>query len=120
MNDAGEGNGRRPESAAVTVHRFGTGETVVQVTGELCGNTAAALRGVVTNELMESAQSLALDLLEVTRIDDVGIDALISAAVLAGEADISLCLVAAQGGRVTTALAAAQLTELFEICRVSR
>jgi hypothetical protein len=34
--------------------------------------------------------------------------------VLAGESDISLCLVEAQAGPVVTALAAAGLTELFE------
>lgn len=51
----------------------------------------------------------------VAHIDGAGIDALVSAAALAGESDISFCLVGVQGGPVAAALAAAELTELFEI-----
>jgi hypothetical protein len=50
----------------------------------------------------------------VTGIDGAGVDALVSAAELAGEADISLFLIGARTGPVATALAAADFTELFE------
>jgi anti-anti-sigma regulatory factor len=65
---------------------------------------------------MRSPSLFAVDLSGVTRVDGSGIDALVSAAGVAGESDISLCLVGALAGPVATALAAAGLTELFEIC----
>ena|ERR1700694_4995410 len=97
------------------VQRSATPKTVVQVTDELCGHRAAALRRAVVNQLMGSPSPLALDLSGVTRIDGSGIDALASAAAMAGESDISLCLVGAQAGPVAAALADADLTELFDI-----
>lgn len=97
------------------MHRPGAGKTVVQVTGELIGRGPAALGQVATDVLMGAPSVLALDLTEVTCIDRAGIDALVSAAELAGESDISLCLVATPEGPVASALAAARLLELFEI-----
>ena len=73
------------------------------------------MRQVVANELNRSPALLALDLTEVNRIDAEGIDALVSAATQAGESDISFCLVGVHGHPVGTALADAELTELFEI-----
>jgi anti-anti-sigma factor len=89
--------------------------TVLRVTGELCGDTAAALHRIATTELLRSSCPLAFDLSGVTRIDRAGVDPLVSAAGLAGELNISLRLVGAQAGPVARALAAADMTELFEI-----
>ena len=58
---------------------------------------------------------MVLDLSGVIRIDAEGIDAVVSAATQAGESDISLCLVGVHGHPVGTALADAELLELFEI-----
>jgi anti-sigma B factor antagonist len=115
VNEVAEEDRRDPESVAVTVRRFASGEMVVQVTGELCGDVAAAVRRVAADELMRSPSLLAMDLCEVTRMDGSGVDALVAAAGLAAESDIALCLVGAQAGPVATALAAADLTEMFEI-----
>ncbi|MCW2652387.1 MAG: hypothetical protein JWR32_3363 [Mycobacterium sp.] len=115
MNEAGDGSGPQPQSAAITVHQSGPGKTVVQVSGELIGRSPAALGRFATDALMASPSVLALDLTQVRCIDRAGIDALVSAAELAGESDISLCLVATQEGPVATALAAARHSELFEI-----
>jgi anti-anti-sigma regulatory factor len=73
------------------------------------------MRRVVANELYLSPALLALDLTGVNRIDAEGIDALVSAATQAGESDISFCLVGVHGHPVGTALADAELMELFEI-----
>jgi hypothetical protein len=51
----------------------------------------------------------------VIRIDAGRIDAVVSAATQAGESDISLSMAGVQGHPVETALADAELTELFEI-----
>ena len=73
------------------------------------------MRRVVANELNLSPALLALDLTGVNRIDTEGIAALVSAATQAGESDISFCLVGVHGPPVGTALADAELMELFEI-----
>ena len=115
MNQAAEGNGRRSESVTVKVQRFAMGTNVVHVMGDLRCDAGSALPLIVAEELMRCPALLALDLPGVARIDGAGIDALVSAAALAGESDISFCLVGVQGGPVAAALAAAELTELFEI-----
>jgi anti-anti-sigma regulatory factor len=56
-----------------------------------------------------------VNLSAVSRIDASGVDALASAAAVAGEADRDFCLVDGKAGRVQAALAAEQLTDLFEI-----
>ena len=73
------------------------------------------MRRVVADELNRSPALLALDLTAVSCIDAEGIDALVLAATQAGESDISFCLVGVHGHPVGTALADAELTELFEI-----
>jgi anti-sigma B factor antagonist len=115
MTEQAKGNGARSGSVTVNVQRSATDKTIVHVSGELLGDAAAKLRRIVSNELMRPPSLLALDLSDVTRIDSAGIDALVSAATQAGEADISFCLVGVQAGPVATALADAELTELFEI-----
>jgi anti-anti-sigma regulatory factor len=58
---------------------------------------------------------LVVNLSAVVLLDAVGIDALISVAAIAGEADYAFCLVDGHEGRVQAALAAEQATDLFEI-----
>jgi anti-sigma B factor antagonist len=113
MTEQAKGNGARSGSVTVNVQRSATDKRIVHVSGELLGDAAAKLRRIVSNELMRPPSLLALDLSDVTRIDSAGIEALVSAATQAGEADISFCL--EQAGPVATALADAELTELFEI-----
>jgi anti-sigma B factor antagonist len=114
VSDGGNGQSRRPESA-VTAQHLAQGKTLVKVTGDLCGDTGVTLRQVAANELMQFPSVLAVDLSQVTRVDGSGIDALVSAAELAGEADVLLCLLGVNGGPVASALASAELLELFEI-----
>lgn len=102
-------------NVTVDVQRSPTGQSIVHVSGELVGNSSAAMRRVVGSELMRSPELLALDLSEVTRIDSGGIDGLVSAATSAGESDISFCLIGVQDGPVGNALARAKLSELFEM-----
>lgn len=115
MNDVSDGERRPIESVVVTVRGCASGSTVVAVTGELCDDLGIALHLLITDELTRSTSALAVDLSAVTRIDGLSINALVSAAALAGESDISLCLVVANAGPVEAALAVAELTELFEI-----
>jgi anti-anti-sigma regulatory factor len=109
----GTGDEQRAGSLSVSVERFSTGNVVVRVAGELL--VAAAMQRAITDELMRSPARLAVDLSRATRVDTDAIDALASAAATAGESDISFCLVGVQGGPVEDAIAAAELTELFDI-----
>jgi anti-sigma B factor antagonist len=115
MNGLSDGRCRRAESVTIDVQRVVAGANVVRVIGDLRADTAWALHRTVAEKLMRSPALLALDLSEVERIDGAGVDALVSAAALAGESGISFCLVGVQAGPVGTALAAADMTELSEI-----
>ncbi|MFL6081812.1 MAG: STAS domain-containing protein [Mycobacterium sp.] len=97
------------------MNRSPTNKSVIYVGGQLLRGATTTMRRVVANELNRSPTLLALDLSGVIRIDAEGIDALVSAATQAGESDISLCLVGVHGHPVGTALADAELLELFEI-----
>lgn len=81
----------------------------------MCGGATAIMRRAVTKELNRSPALLVLDMSGVIRIDDDGLAAVVSAATHAGESDISLCLVGVHGHPVGSALAEAELLELFEI-----
>ena len=111
MNDGAT----QSEFVRVEVQRFPTGKSVVRVSGELIRDTPAQLTRIVEEELMWAPSPLVLDLSAVTHINSTGVDALVSAATVAGESDISLCLVGVEGRSVGAALAAADLTELFEV-----
>jgi anti-sigma B factor antagonist len=102
-------------SITVDVKRSSTNKSVIYVRGELLRGTTATMRRVVADELNRSPALLVLDMSGVIRIDGEGIDAVVSAATQAGESDISLCLVGVHGHPVGTALAEAELLELFEI-----
>jgi anti-sigma B factor antagonist len=106
--------GKQSEFVSVDVQRFPTGKSVVRVSGELIRDTTSQLTRIVEEELMRAPTPLVLDLSAVTHITVTGVDALVSAATAAGESDISFCLVGVEGRSVGAALAAAELTELFE------
>jgi anti-anti-sigma factor len=106
---------RQSEADSVEVQRFPTGKSVVRVGDDLIGDAASQLTRTVEEELMRAPSPLVLDLSAVTHITAAGVDALVSAATAAGESDISFCLVGVDGRSVGAALAAAELTELFEV-----
>ena len=112
-----EGDGKREQSGSITlnVQRRPDDTTVVEVAGDLSGDATAAMQRTVNDELTRSPAHLIIDLSAVTGIDMAGINALSSAAGIAGEADISFCLVDPKGDPVGAALASARLTELFEV-----
>jgi anti-sigma B factor antagonist len=107
--------GKQSEADSVDVQRFPTGKSVVRVSGELIQDTTSQLTRIVEEELMRAPTPLILDLSAVTHITATGVHALVSAATAAGESDISFCLVGVEGRSVGAALAAAELTELFEL-----
>jgi anti-anti-sigma factor len=115
MNNPAEGQRTQTRSATVDVKRSPTNKCVIYVRGELLRGTTATMRRVVADELNRSPALLVLDLAGVLRIDAEGIDALVAAATQAGESDMSLCLVGVYEHPVGTALAEADLLELFEI-----
>jgi anti-sigma B factor antagonist len=115
LNNQAEGQQTQTCSVTVDVNRSPTNKSVIYVGGQLLRGATTTMRRVVANELNRSPTLLALDLSGVIRIDAEGIDALVSAATQAGESDISLCLVGVHGHPVGTALADAELLELFEI-----
>ena len=115
LNNQAEGRQTQTCSVTVDVKRSPTNTSVIYVSGELLRGATATMRRVVATELNRSPALLALDLSGVLRIDAEGIDAVVSAATQAGESDISLCLVGVHGHPVGTALADAELLELFEI-----
>jgi anti-sigma B factor antagonist len=107
--------GKQSEADSVDVQRCPTGKSVVRVSGELNRDAPSQLTRIVEEELMRAPSPLVLDLSAVTHITATGVDALVSAARTAGELDVSFCLVGVEGRSVGAALAAAQLTELFEV-----
>ena len=115
MNQPLENHARRAGRVGIDVERSPDASCVVQVKGELLSASTPKLRRIIADELNRSPTALVLDLAGVTRIDDAGVDALVSAATQAGESDIALCLIAVRGSVVAGALADAELTELFEI-----
>jgi anti-anti-sigma factor len=115
MNNPAEGQQTQTWSVTVGVKRSSTNKSVIYVGGELLRGATATMRRVVANELNRMPAQLVVDLSGVLRIDSEGIDSLVSAAMQAGESDISLCLVGVHGHPVGAALAEAELLELFEI-----
>jgi anti-sigma B factor antagonist len=89
--------------------------SVIRIQGGLLNAATASVWRTVETEFRRSPELVALDLSEVTDIDAAGVGVLVAAAGRAGESDIAFCLVGAHEGAVGTALAEANLTELFEI-----
>ena len=115
MSHDGQGKREQPRSITLNVQRRADDTTVVEVAGDLTGDATVAMQRTVNDELTRSPAHLIIDLSAVTGIDFAGINALSSAAGIAGEADISFCLVDPGGDPVGAALASAKLTELFEV-----
>jgi anti-anti-sigma regulatory factor len=109
------GNEKRDRSIVINVQRLTAGNTVVQVIGDLIGDATAAMQQALMDELSRAPALLIVDLSALTRIDAGGAHALAAAAAVAGESDRAFCLVAGKAGPVQAALAAEQLSELFEI-----
>jgi anti-anti-sigma regulatory factor len=109
----GTGDEQRAGSLTVGVKRFSTGDVVVCVAGELLA--AEAMQQAIADELNRSPARLAIDLSQVTGVDNEGIEALASAAATAGESGISFCLVGVQEGPVDDAITAGDVIELFEV-----
>ena len=110
-----DGQGRRARSIAIDVERLTVGDTVVHLIGDVIGDAAAAMQQTLIDQLSRAPTRLIVNLTAVGCIDASGVDALASAAAVAGEADHAFCLVAGEAGRVQAALAAEQVTDLFEI-----
>jgi anti-anti-sigma factor len=89
--------------------------TIVRATGDLDGDTYALMYRLVVDELVREPAQLMLELSGVTSFDDAGVESLLGVSALAGESDTSFCLVALPSSPVVRALAAADLTERFEI-----
>jgi anti-anti-sigma factor len=110
------GQGRRAHSIAINVRQLAVGDTVVHLMGELIGEAAAAaMQQTLVDQLSRAPRRLIVNLSGVTRIDAIGVHALASAAAVAGESDHAFCLVDGEAGRVRAALAAEQMTELFDV-----
>ena len=115
MSHQGEGKPEQPDSVTLNVQRRADDTTVVEVAGDVQGDATAAMQRTIIDGLTRSPAHLIIDLSAVTSIDSAGINALSSVAGIAGEADISFCLVNSDGDPVGAALASAKLTELFEV-----
>ena len=107
--------GQHGGSFTYTVQRLPAGISIVCAAGDLDGETHSRISRVVADELAREPAQLVLDLSGATSVDDAAVGALLSASALAGESDISFCLVASPTGRIVEALAAADLIERFEI-----
>jgi anti-anti-sigma factor len=97
------------------VQRLPAGITIIRATGDLNSETSSQLSPLVADELSREPAQVVLELSNLTSVDKAAVDALVSASVLAGESDISFCLVASHAGPVLTALAEAGLIERFEV-----
>jgi anti-anti-sigma factor len=110
-----DGNGKRRQSIVINVQRLTAGNTVVHLVGDLIGDATAAMQQALIDEMSRAQAQLIVDLSAITHVDAGGVQALAAAAAVAGESDRAFCLVAGKAGPVQDALAAAQLSELFEI-----
>jgi anti-anti-sigma regulatory factor len=97
------------------VQRLPAGSSIIYATGSLDGATHAAMSRAVADELSQEPAQLVLELSGATSVDDASLEALIGATALAAESDTPICLVTSPTGPIAAALAAAGLTERFEI-----
>jgi anti-sigma B factor antagonist len=101
--------------AQIEVRRKIVDSIVIRIRGGLLNGAATSVWRTVATEFRRTPELVALDVSDVTEIDAAGVGVLVAAADRAGESDISLCLIGVHEGAVGTALAAADVTELFEI-----
>jgi len=111
-SDLQEEQGR---SLSCVVQRLPAGEIVIRATGDLDSETSSQLYLLVADELQQNPAQLVLELSNLTSVDNAAVDALVSASAVAGESDISFCLVAPHASPVVTTLAEAGLSERFEV-----
>jgi anti-anti-sigma factor len=107
--------GQQGGSFSCAVQRLPAGISVVLAAGDLDGETHSRVYRLVADEVAREPAQLVLELSGATSVDDSAVETLVSASALAGESDISFCLVASPTGPVVRALAAADLIERFEI-----
>ena len=79
------------------------------------GETCSRLYQLAADELARKPAQLVLQVSGAISVDHAVLEALVSSSALAGESDISFCLVASQSSPIVRALAAAGLIERFEI-----
>jgi anti-anti-sigma factor len=103
------------KTLSLTIQRFSEGQTIIRTQGGLDRETNSQLCAVIADELLYRPAQLVLQLTEVSSVEKAGVDCLLSASGLAGEADISFCLVAGVNSPVVRALDRAGLMERFEI-----
>jgi anti-anti-sigma regulatory factor len=77
--------------------------------------TSSQLYPLVADELLRAPAQLVLELSNLASVDNAVVDALVSASTVAGESDISFCLVASHASPVVATLAEAGLIERFEV-----
>jgi anti-anti-sigma factor len=106
--------GKRGE-VSYSVQRLPSGISVVRAAGDLDGESHSRMHRLILDEVGREPLQLVLEVSGVTSVDAAAVEALISASALAGESDISLCLVASPTSPMVEALAAADLIERFEI-----
>jgi anti-anti-sigma factor len=97
------------------VQRLPAGVTVIRATGDLNGQTSSQLHSLVADELLREPTQFVLELSNLRIVDSAVVDALVYASAVAGESDISFCLVASHTSPVITTLAEAGLIERFEV-----
>ena len=103
-----------PKPFTVSVQRSTSGATVIHVTGDMASPASSELHRVVTEELQGPPGLVALELSGVESFDDSGVQALVSAALLAEDAAASFCLVGIESGPVLARLEMAHRADLFE------
>jgi anti-anti-sigma factor len=97
------------------VQRLPARITLIRATGDLDRETSLQLYPLVTDELLREPAQLVLELSSLVSVDEAAVDALVSASAVAGESDISFCLVASPASPVVATLAEAGLMERFEV-----
>lgn len=102
-------------SFSSTVQRLPAGITIIRAVGDLDSETSSQLHLVVAGELRREPAQLVLELSNLQCLDSAAVEALVSVSELAGESDISFCLVASNASPVVRTLAQAGLIERFEV-----
>jgi anti-anti-sigma factor len=110
-----DGQGQQDGSLSFVVQRLPAGKIVIRATGDLNRETGSQLYLLVADKLLQEPAQLVLELSNLTAVDNAAVDALVSASAVAGESDISFCLVAPHASPVVTTLAEAGLYERFEV-----
>jgi anti-anti-sigma factor len=97
------------------VRRLPAGITIVEATGDLSGRASSQVYQLIADELVLKPAQLVLELSDATSVDAAAVEAVTSASALAGESDISFCLVAAHDSPIVRAISSAGMIERFEI-----